>query len=94
MDCEECPSVPTGSTLPTGQEQRPPIYVQRLMHILRTVLLMFREVLTECLTPQDQVDGAIVAALGEDPIVELINALLTELDGEFTGDLLGDIVAV
>jgi len=94
MDCEECLNDQIGSMSLTGQEPRPPMYVQRLTHILRTVLLMFREVLLDCLTPQDQVDGAAGGVMPDDPIVELINALLTELDVEYTGGVLQDLVIV
>lgn len=88
----ECQSDLTGAMSGLGLEQQPPMFVQRLMHTLRTVLLMVREVLDQCLPPRlegDQVDGP--PAPTGDPMLDIIDALLFELDGEYTAGVLGDI---
>jgi hypothetical protein len=54
---------------------------------------MVREVLDQCLPPRiegQQVDGAAAVPTG-DPMLDIIDALLFELDGEYTAGVLGDI---
>lgn len=80
-----CPKDLTGQMSELGLEQRPPIFVQRLMHILRTVLLTLRDILREC-APIDQLDGMSE----DDALLVGIEELLGLLDEEFTADAVGD----
>jgi len=53
---------------------------------------MVREVLDQCLPPRiegPQVDGPPVPT--GDPMLDIIDALLFELDGEYTAGVLGDL---
>lgn len=91
----ECQSDLTGAMSGLGLEQQPPMFVQRLMHTLRTVLLMVLEVLKQC-GGRDldlQVDGGHDEPLN-DPLIDIIEELLTALDGEYTAGVLGDISPV
>lgn len=89
---EECLSS-IGAMSVSGHELRPPMYVQRLMLTLRTVLLMVRDLLKSCHPDIDQVDGHIDGPTG-DPLQDIVEDLLHALDEEFTGDVLRDIELV
>lgn len=79
----ECQSDLTGAMSELGLEQQPPMFVRRLMHTLRIVLLMVREVLDQCAPRRGdlQVDGP-----GDDPMLDIIDALLREIEDEFIAD--------
>lgn len=90
----ECQSDLIGAMSGLGLEQQPPMFVQRLMHTLRTVLLMVQEVLKQCGGRDlDQLDGAGDEPLN-DPLIDIIEELLAALDGEYTAGVLGDISLV